>query len=124
MAEIPQAPHDFETTLLTDCGLNSVFGLGACDLFIDGPQLFNHRPIANAGEDRIVNPGSAVVLDGTESYDVDGQIVSFGWEQINGEEVFIVSSDIECLPSAVKSKLKSVKETSMFVRIISNIKTR
>jgi hypothetical protein len=28
------------------------------------------------------------------------------------------------LPSAVKSKLKSVKETSMFVRIISNIKTR
>jgi hypothetical protein len=39
-------------------------------------------------------------------------------------KVFIVSSDIECLPSAVKSKLKSVKETSMFVRIINNIKTR
>ena len=39
-------------------------------------------------------------------------------------KVFIVSSDIECLPSAVKSKLKSVKETSMFVRIIRKIKTR
>ena len=93
MAEIPQAPHDFETTLLTDCGLKSVFGLGECDLFVYGPQLFNHRPIANAGENKIVNPYSTVVLDGTESYDVDGQIVSFGWEQISGEGVFIVSSD-------------------------------
>ena len=39
-------------------------------------------------------------------------------------KVFIVSSDIECFPSEVKSKLKSVKETSVFVRIINNIKTR
>ena len=93
MVEIPQAPHDFETTLLTDCGLKSVFGLGECDLFVDGTQLFNHRPIANAGENKIVNPYSTVVLDGTGSYDIDGQVVSFSWEQLSGEEISIVSPD-------------------------------
>ena len=91
MVEIPQATHDFGTTLLTDCGLMSTFDLGECDLFVDGPQLFNHRPIANAGEDKIVNPDSTVVLDGTESYDVDGQVVSFNWEQLSGEDISIVS---------------------------------
>ena len=93
MAEIPQAPHDFGATILTDCGLKSTFDLGECDLFVDGPQLFNHRPIANAGEDRVVNPDSSVVLNGDESYDVDGQVVSFNWEQLNGEEVSIISPD-------------------------------
>lgn len=93
MAEIPQASHDFGTTLLTDCGLKSTFDLGECDLFVNGPQLFNHRPIANAGEDEIVNPGSTVVLDGAESYDVDGQVVSFNWEQLSGEDISIVSPD-------------------------------
>ena len=93
MAEIPEAPHDFGATLLTDCGLKSTFDLGECDLFVNGPQLFNHRPVASAGEDRVINPNSTVVLDGTESYDVDGQVVSFNWEQLNGEEVFIISPD-------------------------------
>ena len=93
MVEIPQAPHDFETTLLTDCGLKSIFDLGECDLFVDGPQLFNHRPVANAGEDEVVNPDSPVVLDGTGSYDADGQIVSFNWEQLSGEGVSIIFPD-------------------------------
>ena len=93
MAEIPNASHDFSTTLLTNCGLKSTLDKGDCDLFVDGTQLFNHRPIANAGEDEIVNPGSVVFLNGTESYDSDGQIISFSWEQLNGESVSIVSSD-------------------------------
>ena len=93
MVEIPQAPHDFGTTLLTDCGLKATFDLGDCNLFVDGQQLFNHRPIANAGENEIVNPGSAVVLDGSGSYDVDGQIVSFRWQQISGDSVFIIYPD-------------------------------
>ena len=93
MVEIPQASHDFGTTLLTDCGLKSTFDLGECDLFVDGQQLFNHRPVANAGEDRVINPDSTVVLDGTESYDIDGQVVSFNWEQLSGEEVSVVFPD-------------------------------
>ena len=93
MVEIPQASHDFGTTLLTDCGLKSTFDLGECDLFVDGPQLFNHRPVADAGEDRVINPDSTVVLDGSESYDVDGQVVSFNWEQLSGEEISIISPD-------------------------------
>jgi len=93
MAEIPQAPHDFETTLLTDCGLKSIFDLGECGLFVDGPPLFNHRPVANAGEDRVINPYSTAILDGAESYDIDGQVASFNWEQLSGEEVSIFSPD-------------------------------
>ena len=93
MAEIPNASHDFSMTVLTDCGLKSIFDIGLCDLFVDGSSLFNHKPIAYAGEDKIVNPGSIIVLDGSESYDVDGQVVSFHWEQLSGDNVFIVSSD-------------------------------
>ena len=73
--------------------MNSLFDIGGCSLYVDGTQLFNHRPIARAGENRVVNPDSTVVLDGAESYDVDGQVVSFNWDQLSGEEVSIISPD-------------------------------
>ena len=91
--EVPSAYHEFDQIVFTDCGMKALFDTGECSLYVDGTQLFNHWPIARAGEDKTINPGGVAVLDGTESYDVDGQIVSFGWEQISGEEVFIVSSD-------------------------------
>ena len=41
-------------------------------------------PVADAGLDQLVNEGTLVKLDGTESYDPDGEIVAYYWEQLSG----------------------------------------
>ncbi|MEN7550717.1 PKD domain-containing protein [Rapidithrix thailandica] len=45
----------------------------------------NQKPIAIAGEDVITKmPQNSMILDGSASYDPDGQITSFFWEQLHG----------------------------------------
>jgi len=39
----------------------------------------NHPPVANAGQDRDVTVGSLVTLDGRNSYDPDGDLISYKW---------------------------------------------
>lgn len=45
----------------------------------------NDPPIAIAGEDLTIKRGDTVVLDGSKSYDVDGNITSYEWKE--GSEV-------------------------------------
>jgi hypothetical protein len=47
----------------------------------------NQHPVADAGLDRTVNEGTTVTLDGTNSYDPDGTIVSYYWTQETGVTV-------------------------------------
>ena len=64
------------------------------------PQL----PIADAGPDQVAYEGTAVTLNGLNSTDPDGAIVSYYWEQIAGEsvdlsdpwapEIFFTSPDV------------------------------
>ena len=93
MAEIPAAYHEFDEIVFTDCGMNALFNIGDCDLYADGTQLFNYKPIAAAGQDQIVNPGNTVVLDGSGSYDQDGEIESYSWTQVSGDTINIEFSD-------------------------------
>ncbi len=44
-------------------------------------------PVANAGVDQNVEEGQQVVLDGSKSYDPDGNIVSWRWIQTEGSPV-------------------------------------
>ena len=41
----------------------------------------NKAPIANAGSDKLTVEGETVTLDGSQSYDNDGEIVSYQWEE-------------------------------------------
>ena len=93
MAEIPAAYHEFDEIVFTDCGMNALFNIGDCDLYADGTQLFNYKPIAAAGQDQIVNPGNTVVLDASGSYDQDGEIASYSWTQVSGDMINIEFSD-------------------------------
>ena len=47
----------------------------------------NQRPQADAGSDQTVAGGAAVALNGGNSLDPDGSIVSYLWEQIDGTSV-------------------------------------
>ncbi len=43
----------------------------------------NKTPVANAGEDHSIAQGSVLILDGSSSYDPDGDIVAYEWRDSN-----------------------------------------
>jgi tetratricopeptide (TPR) repeat protein len=49
----------------------------------------NQPPIANAGEDQIVNSGDKVTLNGEASRDLDRDILSYIWKQIDTDKISI-----------------------------------
>jgi len=66
------------------------FGLSVSDGELESPtdQVVvtvalreNQAPVAVAGNDRAVLPGTEVVLDGSGSFDLDGEIVRYVWTQ-------------------------------------------
>ncbi len=44
-------------------------------------------PVADAGEDRLVQENTVVTLNGSDSYDPDGSIVTYAWTQTGGPGV-------------------------------------
>jgi len=58
---------------------------GSCYLLIQSKNG-NHKPIANAGEDQIVNFGDTVQLDGSESGDKDGNTLAYHWSFVSTPE--------------------------------------
>lgn len=58
---------------------------GGCDLLTQS-ENGNHKPIANAGEDQIVNFGDTVQLDGSGSRDKDGNTLAYLWSFISTPE--------------------------------------
>jgi hypothetical protein len=58
-------------------------------------------PIADAGPDRTVRQGAWVTLDGSNSRDPDGVIVSYLWKQTNG--ISVALSD----PTAVRTSFRA-----------------
>ena len=52
----------------------------------------NRRPIANAGPDQTVPDGALVTLDGTRSFDPDGDGITFRWTQTAGPTVTLTGA--------------------------------
>jgi hypothetical protein len=59
---------------------------------VSGPFEANNPPIANAGPDQSVRMGAIVTLDGTESYDREGESLAYSWTQTSGPEVTLNDS--------------------------------
>jgi len=60
----------------------------------------NQAPVAQLGSDQTVLAGSTVTLDGSTSYDPDGQIVGYAWSQSDGPAVTL-QNDGTATPSFV-----------------------
>ena len=76
--------------IVTDQG-----GLRARDTCIVNVTGTSQPPVANAGGNLAVRPGSRVMLDGSRSCDPDGMIVSYRWTQLTGQPVTL--SDPEAM---------------------------
>ncbi len=50
----------------------------------DGTGCSNHKPIADAGENQEVEPNAQVTLDGSKSYDYDGNSLTYQWTAPEG----------------------------------------
>lgn len=60
---------------------------------LEGGEPGNQSPVADAGDDIVVNTAQVVRLDGSGSRDNDGSIVSYKWEQITGNDLIIGDAD-------------------------------
>ena len=60
----------------------------------------NIRPVANAGSDIIVTEKQLATLDGSKSYDEDGDTITYQWSQTSGPTVTL-SSDSDNTPSFI-----------------------
>jgi hypothetical protein len=60
--------------------------------------------VANAGDDRSVQAGDKVLLDGSSSYDTDGNVLQYRWKQISGLQV-ILENENEVIASFVAENI-------------------
>ena len=88
----PTTPGAFDTTF--NGGANDGF-ISKFDTLADNsdpgpdpdPAPSNELPVADAGVDQTVAKRTLVTLDGSNSSDSDGSIVSFSWQQTSGKGV-------------------------------------
>ncbi len=69
------------------------------------PPIKNNPPIANAGPDQTVQVGTLINLDGTASYDDDGDTLSYKWTQIKGPEIVNLSDSNFSKPTFMPTKV-------------------
>ena len=81
---------DGNTTLAFSLTVTDNDGLTASDSV---SVNVNTPPVVNAGPDQNVQPGAAVSLDGTGSYDPDGTIASYSWVQTAGAAVTLTGAN-------------------------------
>jgi hypothetical protein len=64
------------------------------------PTLPNQPPIANAGYNLVITaPANSIVLNGSSSFDPDGTIVYYGWQQVSGPSTAGITNNNTATPT-------------------------
>jgi hypothetical protein len=82
--------YQFELTVTDDGGLR---GKDTVRITVDSVAILNHAPVANAGPDQTITlPTNSVTVDGSASFDLDNNIVTYSWTKISGPSSFNISN--------------------------------
>jgi hypothetical protein len=73
----------------------------------------NRPPVADAGLDQTLQEGSAVMLDGTASYDPDIETITYLWTQTSGPAVTLLG-DNTAMPTFMAPTVGSAGDTLVF----------
>jgi hypothetical protein len=85
----------------------------------------NHTPVAEAGDDQSIAEGSLVSLDGTASFDVDADPLSYTWVQVSGPTVTLIAADtatptFSAPPVSAGSSARAVGTTLVFKLVVDD----
>jgi len=81
--------------------------------------ISNDSPVADAGEDQEVYEGDTVFLTGLSSYDNDGIISNYFWEQIEGIPVQL-SEEIAMEPNFTAPYIEEIPENLVFELMVTD----
>src|SRR5690606_8170195 len=82
------------TIQLTVTDSNGASHSASIHIQLEAAEAALQPPTADAGSDNSVSQGANVILDGRDSHDIDGDIVSFTWEQTAGPDVVLDDADL------------------------------
>ena len=81
----------------------------------------NESPIADAGPDQNPEAGVVIILNGSNSIDLDDGISSFQWEQVNGLPVELVFDPLEPYAIFLTPEVGSVGESLTFKLTVTDV---
>jgi hypothetical protein len=88
---------------------------------VSGPfEEAKEPPIANAGPDQSVRMGAIVTLDGTESYDREGESLAYSWTQTSGPEVVTLNDPTSVRPTFTSPDVVRDNTTLTFSLEVNN----
>ncbi|CCN46519.1 hypothetical protein carrying PKD domains [Vibrio nigripulchritudo MADA3029] len=56
-----------------------------------GTRVGDRAPVARAGEDQVVSHVKTVTLDGSRSFDPDGDAITYAWKQVSGTPIALTT---------------------------------
>jgi dienelactone hydrolase len=94
---LTEGVYEFELTVRDDKG-----AVGTDIVMVTVSAAPNEPPVANAGRDTTLTPpANSVQLDGSASYDPDGQIVTYQWTKISGPSPFTMTNPNTVNPTLI-----------------------